>query len=821
MMKHPFIDITVHPLIRKSFVEGKAVALLSKDMRNLLWTNGIAANLFGYSSIYNFLNKGLNHTSVYFRQLQTAVNQLKKPGDLRNFIMLIAFNFQNFLIQVTVEMISLKEHEVVILLVASLENSIFPKITQEQHMILGLDNSNINVIALGNEGQIIAASPHFIKLKVNSEATQLMAMCSEKRSRRLIKQPILIQNNIMELPLSSETETNPLHSLKELTKEISISSLENFDTGNKDNLQTQITGMNDQEQTPETLSEEIKMQSQQSTEFESMKINTIDHLNQEIDNKTPFTFNAQPRVVRFVWKVNAQTCFCEISKELPETIGPYAASIIGINFNDLNVILNLDPEGHIPELLKQQNTWSIENTYWPIENTDLKVPIDFAALPTYTRDRKFDGFRGFGIIRISEAITDSLKTGLMINNIFNSLAEKIKVKYSYETNANLPQDTSFSLIPKEIKDKKELSLLEQQNPFLSNSDDISEKIILFSKYQMLNFDTLSHSGKDALEDSSNHLRKNDNSDVLNSTPNTNTHNKQINTQETTALHQPIEKNQSSQKETFKYKSNCSVKLPKWVHEGYGLSVDNIDSISIPLLIYSGHRIYYTNLAFLILTGYKSHEEIETAGGLSKLLEPQHSQKNSEHSSTISILCSDGTFIPVSVRLHSILWEGQKLLSLTVVPLIEEYEYHEPNNIAPKYEKRIKAYIHALETEITQLNSILETASNGIVIISPDRKIQSINHPATLLFNYTSEEINGKSFTILFSSESQKIITDYLDDISTDNAFHLLNQWKEVFGRKANGDSIPIFLTIKKLLSSSGYYATLQDVVQLKHNEEAV
>jgi hypothetical protein len=42
------------------------------------------------------------------------------------------------------------------------------------------------------------------------------------------------------------------------------------------------------------------------------------------------------------------------------------------------------------------------------------VPVDLAALPTYTRSREFDGFRGFGVVRLSDAIEDPLALGLTL-----------------------------------------------------------------------------------------------------------------------------------------------------------------------------------------------------------------------------------------------------------------------------------------------------------------------------------------------------------------------------------------------------------------------
>ncbi len=64
---------------------------------------------------------------------------------------------------------------------------------------------------------------------------------------------------------------------------------------------------------------------------------------------------------------------------------------------------DLDPDDKINELLHRRDTWSGKTIFWPVQGTNLKVPVDLAALPTYSRSREFDGFRGFGIVRVADA----------------------------------------------------------------------------------------------------------------------------------------------------------------------------------------------------------------------------------------------------------------------------------------------------------------------------------------------------------------------------------------------------------------------------------
>ncbi|TIQ01526.1 hypothetical protein, partial [Mesorhizobium sp.] len=51
---------------------------------------------------------------------------------------------------------------------------------------------------------------------------------------------------------------------------------------------------------------------------------------------------------------------------------------------------------------------------WPVAGTDLKIPVDLAALPVYDRSRAFEGFRGFGVARGADAVVDPEALGMAL-----------------------------------------------------------------------------------------------------------------------------------------------------------------------------------------------------------------------------------------------------------------------------------------------------------------------------------------------------------------------------------------------------------------------
>ena len=49
--EYSFIDIAVHDDVRGRFAAGDALAILSRDLEEVIWANGPGARMFGYPDI--------------------------------------------------------------------------------------------------------------------------------------------------------------------------------------------------------------------------------------------------------------------------------------------------------------------------------------------------------------------------------------------------------------------------------------------------------------------------------------------------------------------------------------------------------------------------------------------------------------------------------------------------------------------------------------------------------------------------------------------------------------------------------------------------
>ncbi|WP_306026965.1 ATP-binding protein [Stappia sp. MMSF_3263] len=127
-----------------------------------------------------------------------------------------------------------------------------------------------------------------------------------------------------------------------------------------------------------------------------------------------FRFDARERPVRFAWKMDIDRRFTFLSPEFAETLGPEAADVVGLTWEEVAERFDLDRDGRVSAALRRRDTWSGRTVAWPVSGAALRVPVDMAALPAFDRQRIFEGFRGFGVCRTGEAVEDTDALGTRI-----------------------------------------------------------------------------------------------------------------------------------------------------------------------------------------------------------------------------------------------------------------------------------------------------------------------------------------------------------------------------------------------------------------------
>ncbi|MBY5757873.1 PAS domain S-box protein [Rhizobium leguminosarum] len=646
-----------------------------------------------------------------------------------------------------------------------------------------------------------------------------------------------------------------------------------------------------------------------------------------------FVFRPNSRATRFVWKIDAEGRFNEVSHEFAEAVGPHASDIIGSAFADVAALFNLDPDGKLSEALARRDTWSGKTILWPVEGTSLVVPVDLAALPTYTRNRDFDGFRGFGVVRLSDAQEDPLALGLTLGPdgighdaaSLGPVAEPV-AEVAGEAEA-APQEVSAETIAAEEIDDQAFTAAEPETeetgseeitaqeavvetsapenaveeqavgvadeapaaePAADVSDEppalrisetpnrrFSDKIVQLhnsgaglTAAEQANFREIAKrleafgtrkeepvapapmepsaaapaepavtetagfeeaSGPEAFEAETPTADQAEIPSLEEIAPQEAIFENAVEAEreDDGAAEEPavIAEDEATEglEETASQIDVLTSFIPPRIKMTDGLSVGTVDQLPVAVLIHIGDALIHANPEFMRLTGYGTLEALREVGGIEALLQRRELEENAAGSGTMMLVKADDTLAPVTARLQSVRWEDANALMLALMPVEgKEDGRSDASRSDGRSEgrpERMVEKVAKLQVEVEELRSILETATDGVVVIGTEGDIRSMNRSASALFNYDEQETRGKPFVMLFAHESQKAVIDYLNGLSDHGVASVLNDGREVIGREAAGGFVPLFMTMGQLTSSNGYCAVIRDITQWKRTED--
>ncbi len=616
--------------------------------------------------------------------------------------------------------------------------------------------------------------------------------------------------------------------------------------------------------------------------------------------KSSFVFKPNSRATRFVWKIDAEGRFSEVSHEFAEAVGPHASNIIGSAFSDIAALFNLDPESKLSEALARRDTWSGKTIYWPIEGTSLVVPVDLAALPTYTRNRDFDGFRGFGVVRLSDAQEDPLALGLTLgpDGIGHDASYLGPANETVPEEAELPQEQSDEAAEAAPQGEDAVATVDENTGSdveAAAEETVPEATVAsepVAEEQSVAEPVAEHrheprDGQDeppALRLSETPSRRfTDKIVQLHSAGSGLTAAEQANFREIAkrleafgarhdepvtppqpepdveqaaapeetvnepsafeptvaqeaiyeAAAEPLAEETAAEaeeipaaeaedevteglQETVSQIEVLTSFIPPRVKMTDGLSAATVDLLPVAVLIHAGDQLMHGNPEFMRLTGYNSVEALSEVGGIDALLQ-RHDLENG--TGTMMLVKADDRLVPVTARLQSVRWEDSNALMLALMPVESREEGKGEVIRLDQRTDRMVEKVAKLQVEVEELRSILETATDGVVVIGTEGDIRSMNRSASALFNYDEQETRGKPFVMLFAHESQKAVLDYLHGLSGHGVASVLNDGREVIGREAAGGFVPLFMTMGQLTSSNGYCAVIRDITQWKRTED--
>ena len=111
-------------------------------------------------------------------------------------------------------------------------------------------------------------------------------------------------------------------------------------------------------------------------------------------------------------------------------------------------------------------------------------------------------------------------------------------------------------------------------------------------------------------------------------------------------------------------------------------------------------------------------------------------------------------------------------------------------------KNMQTQVHSRQTRI---ESILESAAEGIITITDNGVIEVFNRAATELFGYQQNEVIGKNISILIPDNIKNLHQKYLEDFNQYGGQGILDTNREVEARHKDGHIFPMSLKISEMI----------------------
>jgi PAS domain S-box-containing protein len=241
----------------------------------------------------------------------------------------------------------------------------------------------------------------------------------------------------------------------------------------------------------------------------------------------------------------------------------------------------------------------------------------------------------------------------------------------------------------------------------------------------------------------------------------------------------------------------------------GAQASILKKLPVPVLVYRMGETLYANPEMLSVTGYASLDELSAHGGIDALFSPEegdngHGGLSEGENGALMLLRRDGSHVRVNPMLQSVAWEGGRALLLS-------FRTPEPSGGGEK------AAIDM--ARVSELQNILDTATDGILVTTREGQIESLNGPAEALFGIDQRQVSGKQLSELFAKESHRAVEEYMRELKEPGVAGLINNGREVIGLHAKGGLIPLFITLGKMGREEKFCAVLRDITPWKKAEE--
>jgi PAS domain S-box-containing protein len=481
--------------------------------------------------------------------------------------------------------------------------------------------------------------------------------------------------------------------------------------------------------------------------------------------------------IRFIWHTDAETRFTDVSPDLAQAVGAMAGNIVGQTWEEVARSVVEDPDGTVAALFAGRETWSGRTIFWNIDNSRLRVPVDWAGMPVFGPGRELIGFRGFGLLRM-DAVQEREMPDAAADLIAQSLVNDETLPFRPPEEMPAQEPTAETERP------------DEQSWFSNLRNQVTEALASTERPEPEPVDRDRPAEKRAQTSGLSNAERNAFREIAR------------------ALGARLEEDTPAQDEAAVSEDAEPAAEVGPSPPLLGLNPANgdrvLDRLPIGILVHRSEAVLFANRFLLDLIGYDDAEQIRSDGGLVHLFRGSPALGGmGDDDSALALTSRRNENIAVTVRSSSAEWNGEPA-DLMVIRKAS-------NGAAP---------LPSQDSRVQELEAILDTATDGVIVLNETGRILSLNRSAEALFGYDEQAVAGDAITVLLAPESHMVALDYLESLRSPGVRSLLNDGREVLGRERQGGSIPLFMTMGRLGDGPDrrFCAVLRDITAFKKAE---
>ena len=206
------------------------------------------------------------------------------------------------------------------------------------------------------------------------------------------------------------------------------------------------------------------------------------------------------------------------------------------------------------------------------------------------------------------------------------------------------------------------------------------------------------------------------------------------------------------------------------------------------------------------------QALAEAGGLDSLFIETKGEtpKDGNGAKTLTITTVNGNQRPVEGRLFSVAWNKENALVLML-----------NTQAAPDdgQSKAAELSLRRMQAENQELAAILDTATDGVLVLDRAGRVLSANHSAQALFGFDAAGFAELTLGDLLAPESRRGVLDHLDRLARNGGPESFDAGREAIGLVRQGGLVPLYITIGRIADGEKLCAVMRDITAWKRSEE--